>query len=111
QYFLKDISTGPASDIKVLTDIARDMVMIYGMSDLGPINFQAPAMFGAWRGEEGANISPAFQDTIDKEVKKIIDQAWDNAKLLVKKHQLEIKKVATRLLELETLDGDEFEKI
>ncbi len=110
-YFLKDLSTGPASDIKVLTDIARDMVTEYGMSPLGPMNFKSAAMFGMWKTDDGADISPAFQDKIDVETKKIIEVAWANARDMVKKYSTKIEKVAKALLEKETLESEEFEKI
>ncbi len=109
-YFLKDISTGAASDIKVETDIAREMVTVYGMSDLGPVNFQTEATFGMWK-EEGVSISSKFQASIDDEVKKIIDRAWIDAKALVRKHSKLIDKVAKELLTKETLESEEFEKI
>ncbi len=110
-YFLGDISTGAASDIAVLTNIAREMVTRYGMSHLGPMNFVQAATFGLWRGEDDVKVSPTFQDKIDVETKRLIDEAWVNAKALVKKHKIKIDKVAKQLLEKETLDSEEFEKI
>lgn len=111
EYFLKDLSTGAASDIKVETDIARDMVTIYGMSDLGPVNLQTQSGMGMWRTDDGVSLSASLQSEVDKEIKKIIDAAWKNAKALVKKHTVLVNKVAKALLEKETLDSDEFEAI
>ncbi len=107
-----DISTGATSDIEVASNLARQMVTQYGMSALGPINVSAKTMFGAWRGlDEGAEISPQLQNSIDREIKKILDTAYKMAQSLVQKHRIKLDKVAKALLEKETLDGVEFEGI
>lgn len=108
-----DISTGAASDIEVATSIAKQMVVHYGMSELGPLNLQPRAMFGVWsKGvEEGGQISPSMHDAVDKEIKKIIDASYKNALILVKKHRAKLEKVAKTLLDKETIDVDEFEAI
>lgn len=113
EFVLGDISTGAASDIKVATDIARQMVTQYGMSDtIGPMNIAPQAVFGSWKSaEEGEGVSPDLSNAIDKEVKRIIDVAHKEALALVKKHKIKLDKVAKELLDKETLDGDEFEKI
>lgn len=107
-----DISTGAASDIEVATSIARAMVMDYGMSDLGPMSSRPRAMFGAWMktGEDGV-VSPKMQDAIDDQVKKILDQGYKEAVGILKKSRKRLDAVAKELLEKETLESDEFEKI
>src|SRR3989344_3493746 len=108
----KDISTGAASDIEVATNIARAMVTQYGMSSLGPINVNPRPMFGIWRGmEEGSELSPKLHDAVDAEVRKIMDNGYKSAQLLLKKHKSKLDLVAKALLEKETLESDEFEKI
>ena len=108
----KDISTGAASDIEVATSIARQMVTQYGMSELGPINLHSQAMFGMWsRGDESSDLSPELRNAIDRQVTRIMDTAFKQATLMVKKHQPLLDKVAKALLDKETLDSDEFEKI
>ena len=108
----KDISTGAASDIEVATNIARAMVTQYGMSSLGPINVNPRPMFGIWRGmEEGSDLSPKLHDAVDSEVRKIIAGGFTQAQALLKKHRTKLNKVAKELLEKETLESDEFEKI
>lgn len=110
--FLNDISTGAGSDIEIATKIVKAMVMEFGMSGLGPIYLQGKSMFGAWKGlEEEGGMSPQLHGIVDKEVKKILDTCFEDAQILVKKHKVKLEKVAKRLLEVETLDGDEFEKI
>ncbi len=107
-----DISTGAASDIENATNLARAMVTEYGMSNLGPLGLHQRAMFGMWsRGDEGSGISPEMQAAIDREVKKIIDNGYKIATQTIKKHRLLLDKVAKALLEVETLDSDEFERI
>lgn len=107
-----DISTGASSDIKVATDIARAMVTEYGMSDLGPINLAPTMVFGSWRSsDDGGDISPELQSQVDKEVKKLLDAGYKTATEIIKKHRAKLDKVAKKLLEIETLDSEEFEKI
>ena len=108
----KDISTGAASDIEVATNIARQMVTQFGMSTLGPINVSPRPMFGIWRGmDEGGEMSPKLHDAVDVEIRKIMEGAYKNAQTLLKKHQHKLDLVAKALLEKETLEGEEFEKI
>ncbi len=108
----KDISTGAASDIEVATNIARAMVTQYGMSGLGPLSVAPRPMFGIWRGmDEGAELSPKMHDAVDAEVKKIIDNCYKAAQDLLRKHKTKLDAVAKELLEKETLEGEEFEKI
>lgn len=109
----QDISTGAANDLEVATAIAREMVTEYGMSDLGPINIKQRAVFGLWQQmpEEGNRISEAMQEKIDLEVKKILDDAYSWAKKILQTNKDKLDKIAKALLEKETLDTDEFEKI
>lgn len=107
-----DISTGAASDIEVATGIAKQMVTQYGMSALGPISINPRPMFGGWRGlDEGMDLSPKLHDAVDVEIKKIMDNSYKNAQLILKKNKTKLDKVAAALLEKETLESDEFEKI
>ncbi len=107
-----DFSTGAASDIEVATNIARAMVTQYGMSTLGPINVSSRPMFGIWRGmDEGGDISPKLHDAVDLEIKRIMDTCYKNAQDILRKHKAKLDVVAKALLEKETLEGEEFEKI
>lgn len=106
----KEMTAGASNDIEHVTALARAMVTDFGMSDLGPINFDTS-------GNEnenpfaGSQVSQAMQERIDVEVQKIIMKARDEAIAVVKKHRKDLDKVAESLLENETLDRDEFEKI
>jgi len=106
----KDISTGAANDIEMASAIAREMVVEYGMSSLGPINIKPHQM--AWPSmDSGGGVSEDMQSKIDFEVKKIIDSSYKHAQELLKKNRPKLDKVAKELLVKETLDNEEFEKI
>lgn len=107
----KDISTGAASDIEVATSIAKAMVTQYGMSSLGPLSIHPRPMFGIWKMEDGGEVSPKLHDAIDIEIRKIVDTCYKNAQALLRKHKTKLDLVAKALLEKETLESDEFEKI
>ena len=103
---LDDISTGASNDIEVATQIAREMVTKYGMSDnLGPIDF---------RGKEqndmfvfGENIG----DKIGAEVKSLIDEAYSNAQKLLIEHRDKLDIIAQTLLAKEKINEQEFRNI
>ena len=108
----KDISTGAANDIETATAIAREMVVEYGMSSIGPINIKPRSMFG-WpgMGGEGGDVSENMHSKIDIEIKRIIDEAYKQAQALLRTNKIKLDKVAEALLEKETLNNEEFEKI
>ena len=109
---LKDISTGASSDLEIATSIARAMVMDYGMSNLGPISVGSKSTFGWMRmADEGGSISTEMLNRIDIEVKRILDEGYKQAEGILKRHRTKLDKVAKALLEIETLDTEEFEKI
>lgn len=108
-----EVTTGAANDFDQSTRIAKAMVMEYGMSDLGPVNF-GPTMditeWGKAYYEQNA-ISQEMLGKIDQEVRKILEVAYAQAvALLTEKREL-LDKVATRLIETENMDGEEFESI
>ncbi len=108
-----EMTTGAANDIDKATKVARDMVMEYGMSPLGPVNYgpQQDAVEwgkGYW---EQTPISQDMQGKIDTEVRKILDDGYQNATRLLKKNRKKLDEVSTKLLEIETMDGDEFEEL
>jgi len=108
-----DITTGASSDISHATNIARDMVVEWGMSELGPINL-GPQIdmndFGkAWM--EPAKISDNMQSKVDEEIKKIVNKAIDRAREVLKQEREKLDKLAKILVEKETLDEKEFEAV
>ncbi len=108
-----DITTGASNDLQVLTALARDMVTRYGMSEkMGPVAFDAAVgrtMFGA--GIEGGEQSEEVAAQIDAEVKKIISGALKQAEGVIKKHRGALDAIAKKLIEVETIERDDFEKI
>ncbi len=103
---LNDISTGASNDIEVATEVAKDMVTVYGMSDtIGPIALKPkdpyePNLFGE-------NIEAA----IGSEVKKLIDTAYAQAQEIILANMDKLHAVAEKLLEKESISEEEFESI
>lgn len=104
-----DVTTGAANDIEKASEVARTMVVEYGMSRLGLVNLTPGEnpMFGG----EGKQISESMQAAIDKEVAYIIDEAYKRAVLALKQNRKKLDEVAAVLLKKETLEGEEFDKI
>ncbi len=103
---LDDISTGASNDIEVATQIARDMVTKYGMSDkLGPIDFQGKEPYEIQM--FGENIG----DRIGQEVKLLIDTAYNDAQILLREHRDKLDEIAETLLRKEKINEQEFNRI
>ncbi len=108
-----DISTGAKNDIDRSTTIARKMVMDYGMSDLGPIAFGSghdEVFLGRDLGK-GRNFSEEVAFEIDREIRKLIDQGYNEAEKLLSGNIVKLHAVAKALLEKEKLEANEFEEI
>lgn len=108
-----DITTGASSDINHVTNIARNMVVEWGMSELGPINW-GPQIdtddFGkAWM--EPSKISDGMQGKVDEEIKKLVNTALNRAEELLKKNRKKLDELAKVLVEKESLDDKEFEEL
>jgi cell division protease FtsH len=109
EVFLGDVSTGARGDIAQASDIARQMVMVYGMSDrLGAINYGSdrPNPFGLGGAGRDIAISEGTALEIDAEVRRILDEARNRARVLVRENKALIEGMAQTLLERETLDGE-----
>ena len=104
---LNDISTGASNDIEVAMKIARDMVTVYGMSDkIGPMSMNLekdPYQIQLL----GNNL----EDQIGKEVKDILEDAYEKAQRLLAIHRDKLDAVALKLLEKEVINEQEFEEI
>lgn len=102
---LDDISTGASNDIEVATQVAKDMVTKYGMSDtLGPIDFQGKEPYEMQMFGEGIG------DKIGQEVKQLIDTAYRDAQTLLQEHRDKLDAIAQALLEKEKINEEEFKK-
>jgi len=108
-----DLTTGPSNDLQVSTALARDMVTKYGMSEhLGPIALEGQggkALFG--RGVEDKAYSERVGAEIDAEVTKIMSNALSRAEKVLNDHRAALDAIAMKLVEVETIERDEFEKI
>ena len=104
---LDDISTGASNDIEVAMKIARDMVTVYGMSDrIGPMSMNLekdPYQIQLL----GNNL----EDQIGKEVKDILEDAYEKAQRILAIHRDKLDAVALKLLEKEVINEQEFEEI
>ncbi len=110
----KEMTSGASNDISQATKIAKAMVTEWGMSDLGTINLgdeSGMGDFGQAEWYESAKNSQAFMEKIDNEIKKILDNCHKEAVRIIKEKRKLLDKVSIKLLEKETLDRDEFEKI
>ncbi len=110
---LGDISTGASNDIQRATNIARNMVTKYGMSDLlGPI------VYGSDHGNDevflgrdfsnSKNYSESTASSIDNEIKRIISAAYDKAKAVLEEHRDKLDYIAEFLIKYETMDEGQF---
>jgi cell division protease FtsH len=108
-----DLTTGPSNDLQVSTALARDMVTKYGMSEnMGPVALEGAggrALFG--RGVEEGEYSERVAAEIDAEVKAIMTNALERAKKAVTEHRKALDAIAARLMEVETIEREEFEKL
>ncbi len=109
-----DISTGAKNDIDRASNIAKSMVMEYGMSDeIGTISYGSghdEVFLGRDLGKS-RDFSEEIGAKIDKEIKRFIDEAYDKAHELLKENLNKLHAVAQALIEKEKLDADEFEEI
>jgi len=107
-----EISTGAANDLERATDLAKRLVMEYGMSSLGPITFgrkEELAFLGVK--EIYRDFSEKIAEKIDREVEKFIKNAQNTAMGILKKKRKILENLAQRLIEKETIEREEFERI
>lgn len=104
-----DITTGPSNDLEVATNMARQMVTRYGMSTLGPVAFIPEA--NATRGMYGKEYSEVYGEKIDDEIKRIMDDAWNRARLIITDKRHVLTAIAEELMRVENIEREEFEKL
>jgi cell division protease FtsH len=108
-----DITTGPSNDLQVSTALARDMVTKYGMADdIGPIALEGQSgrtLFG--KGIDDKDYSEKVGAKIDEEVSKIMNTALARAEKVLTDHRKVLEAISKRLIEVETIERDEFESI
>ena len=109
--FGKDkVTTGASNDIAVATSIARRMVTEWGMSEtLGPVAYEEPEseVFLGRSVARRKNIADKTAELVDKQIRKIIDEAYERTKEILTKNKKELDALAKALQEYETLTGEE----
>jgi len=110
---LHDISTGASNDILRATEIAREMVTKYGFSEkLGTVNYSSSdEVFLGKDFSTRKNYSEEVASAIDAEIKSIIEEAFAEAEKILTENEKKLHIVAASLLEVETLDGTQFETL
>lgn len=112
QLIFDDISTGASGDLEKATSIARQMVMKYGMSEaIGPVSYdEGGEVFIGRDFGHAKSYSERVASDIDEEVKRIISAQYTKTEQLLKEYMPVLEAVAQKLLEKETIDGDEFDE-
>ena len=109
-----EMSTGPQNDIERATNLARKMVCEFGMSErLGPLALghkEELVFLGREIGEQ-KNYSEKVAESIDEEVRRIIDQGYARAESILKEHMDKLHKIAEYLIQNETVEGEQLERI
>jgi cell division protease FtsH len=107
-----EITTGASNDLERVTSLARRMVTQYGMSEvLGPQTFgekEELIFLGREIGEQ-RNYSEEIAESIDKEVRKLVYEAYERARGIIREYRAKLDEIARRLIEHETLDATEFQ--
>lgn len=114
EIFFDDVSTGASNDIQEATRIARAMVTEYGMSDLGPIQYeqQSGSVFlGRDYTNTTKNFSAEVANEIDKAVRGIIEKAHEEAMQILTEHKDDVTLIAATLLEKETITAEEIDSL
>ena len=113
ELFFDDITTGASNDIQNATNIAKDMVTLYGMSDLGPIKYNAgnENVFLGRDYNQPNNVSGEVASEIDQEVRKIINTCHTKARQIIEAHKTELETIAHALMEYETLTAEQIQRV
>ncbi|MEW6572764.1 MAG: ATP-dependent zinc metalloprotease FtsH [Bacillota bacterium] len=111
---LKEVSTGAQNDLERATEIVRRMIMEYGMSEeLGPLTFgnRHDTPFLGRDLARDRNYSEEVAYAIDREVRRVIDECYNRAREILTKHRETLERVASKLLEVETIEAEDFAQL
>lgn len=109
----QEFTAGAASDIDRATQVARKMVVDFGMSKLGP-TYLGPQIEETEYGRtwwQPSEISPKMAARVDEEIKRIVDESYKKALGILKVNRRVLDLIAKKLLEQETIEGEKFEKL
>jgi cell division protease FtsH len=109
-----DITSGASNDIERVTQLSRMMVTRLGMSEtLGPMVYgqKEELIFLGREISEQRDYSEAVAEQIDREVRKLVNEAYERSRAILREHRDALDRIATRLLEVETISRDEFEQL
>jgi cell division protease FtsH len=108
-----EIDTGAGSDIRRVSSLAREMVTLYGMSDLGPMALETPnnEVFLGREWTSRSEYSEAMATKIDRQVREIAFHCYGEARRIIRENRPLTDRLVETLLDIETMDGDEFRKI
>lgn len=112
EIFFSDVNTGASNDIQMATRIAKSMVTEYGMSPLGPIQYEQPGgsvFLGRDYNDTQKNFSSQIAFEIDKEVRNIIEECHAEAERILKEHREDVILMAETLLDVETLTAEQID--
>ncbi|MDP2593714.1 MAG: ATP-dependent zinc metalloprotease FtsH, partial [bacterium] len=113
QMIFDDLTTGASNDLQVSTALARDMVTKYGMSEkIGPVALEGAGGLSPFGGRMNSHeYSEKVGGDIDAEVSRIMNEARQKAEDIIIKHRAALDAISERLIETETIEREEYEKI
>ncbi|MHB8534476.1 MAG: ATP-dependent zinc metalloprotease FtsH [Sulfuricaulis sp.] len=114
EVFMHQMTTGAANDFERATDLARNMVMRWGMSDLLGTRVYGDNQSEVFLGRDvmtHKNMSNAVAETVDKEIRRIIDEQYTRARTIIEENRDKVEKMALALIEWETLGADQIDDI
>ena len=114
EVFMNQMTTGASNDFERATNLARDMVMKYGMTDaLGPMVYaeNEGEVFLGRSVTKTTNMSESTMQKVDAEVRRIIDEQYSLARRLIEENQDKMHAMAKALLEWETIDTEQLDDI
>ncbi|WP_422894326.1 ATP-dependent zinc metalloprotease FtsH [Phormidium pseudopriestleyi] len=108
-----EITIGASNDIRVVADLAREMVTRYGMSALGPLALEtqnAEVFLGRDLGSK-ADYSEEVASKVDRQVREIAFDCYEKARVILRQHRYLLDRLVDMLLEQETIEGEDFRKL
>jgi cell division protease FtsH len=114
EVFMHQMTTGAANDFERATDLARNMVMRWGMSDVLGTRVYGDNQSEIFLGRDvmtHKNMSNAVAEIVDREIRRIIDEQYAKARAIIEENREKVERMARALLEWETLEADQIEDI